>query len=187
MEVRSSAPTVGATALVANTALPAAAAARRVLTGTAPGSYGFEMRPTSPGEGAKQNDPFHVVSGLAKDANRRSNLLLLETSGYDTTVEITLKDRHGVLITKNGQVVRIQQTIPANGTIQLNGDDAFFDGPVSGPRLGHHPVDVERRGRIGRPKRSVVGMATVIDNRTQDFVAPRRRVDDGSEPELHSV
>ncbi len=92
VEIRSSAPTVSATALVANTALPAVAAARRAQTGLASGSYGFEMRPTSPGEGAKQNDPIQVTSGLAHDANRRSNLLLLETSGYDTTVLVELFD-----------------------------------------------------------------------------------------------
>lgn len=169
VEVRSSAPTVSATALVANTALPAVAAARRALTGVASGSYGFEMRPTSPGEGAKQSDPVHVVSGLAKDANRRSNLLLLETSGYDTTVEVTLKDKRGAPITKGGQIVRITQIVPANGTIQLNGDEVFFDGPVSG---AYAWATIQWMSSAtdgaGAPKGSVVGMATVIDNRTQD-------------------
>jgi len=169
VEVRSSAPTVSATALVANTALPAVAAARRAQTGLASGSYGFEMRPTSPGEGAKQSDPYHVVSGLAKDANRRSNLLLLETSGYDTTVQITLTDKNGQPITKGGQVVRITQTVPANGTIQMNGDDVFFDGPVPG---GYVWATLQWLSSAtdgsGTQKGSVVGMATVIDNRTQD-------------------
>ena len=169
VEVRSSAPTVSATALVANTALPAVAAARRALTGAATGSYGFEMRPTGPGEGAKQSDPIHVVSGLAKDDNRRSNLLLLETSGYETTVQITLTDKSGQPITKGGQVVRITQTVPANGTIQLNGDEVFFDGAVPG---GYVWATVQWLSSAaddsGAQKGSVVGMATVIDNRTQD-------------------
>lgn len=170
VEVRSSAPTVSATALVANTAVPAVAAARRALAGTASsGSYGFEMRPTSPGEGAKQNDPTHVVSGLAKDANRRSNLLLLETSGYDTTVRVRLTYKNTDPVVKNGQVVDIVQTVPANGTIQLNGDDAFFDGPVPGSYVW---ATIEwmssAADAFGNQKGSVVGMATVIDNRTQD-------------------
>ncbi|MEO8054551.1 MAG: hypothetical protein ABI768_05330, partial [Acidobacteriota bacterium] len=168
-EVRSSAPTVSATALVANTALPAVAAARRALTGAASGSYGFEMRPTSPGEGAKQNDPIQVVSGLAKDANRRSNLLLLETSGYDTTVQITLTDRNGAPILKGGQVVRLTQVVPANGTVQLNGDDVFFDGPVPGAYAWATIQWMSSAAdALGNAKGSVVGMATVIDNRTQD-------------------
>jgi hypothetical protein len=169
VEVRSSAPTVSATALVANTALPAVAAARRALTGAPSGSYGFEMRPTSPGEGAKQSDPIHVVSGLAKDANRRSNLLLLETSGYDTTVEITLKDHRGAFITRNGQVVRILQNVPANGTVQLNGDEVLFDGAVPGAYVWATIQWMSSAADAsGVPKGSVVGMATVIDNRTQD-------------------
>jgi hypothetical protein len=169
VEVRSPASTVSATALVANTAIPAVAAARRALTGTASGSYGFEMRPTSPGQGAKQSDPYHVVSGLAKDANRRSNLLLLETSGYDTSVQITLTDKNGQAISKNGQLVSIVQTIPANGTIQLNGDDAFFDGPVPGAYVwtSIHWLS-SATDTSGNQRGSVVGMATVIDNRTQD-------------------
>ena len=62
-EVRSSAPTVTATVLVNNRPLPATVAARnasrRTLAGTTPaiGQYGFELRPTIPGEGVKQSDP----------------------------------------------------------------------------------------------------------------------------------
>src|ERR1039457_523446 len=96
VEARSPAPTVTATALVNNRPLPATVAssarARRALAGTTPatGQYGFEMRPTVPGEGVKQSAPIYWVSGLAHDGDRRSNLLLLETSGYDTKILIDL-------------------------------------------------------------------------------------------------
>ncbi len=171
VEVRSSAPTVSATALVANTALAPAAAARRTLAGTAPaGSYGFEMRPTSPGEGAKQNDPVHVVSGLAHDANRRSNLLLLETSGWDTTVLVSLFDGGGHPVTRNGAPVVLEKTVPANGTLQINDTDELFD---AAPLPGSYAfANIEWKSSaadpFGNQKGSVVGMATVIDNRTQD-------------------
>ncbi len=117
-EVRSFAPTVTATVLVNNRPLPATVAARnasrRTLAGTTPatGQYGFELRPTIPGEGVKQSDPIHVVSGLAHDANRRSNLLLLETSGYDTTVLVALFNSNGLLLTKNGAGRSIPQDRP---------------------------------------------------------------------------
>lgn len=174
VEVRSSAPTVSATALVANTAVPAVAAARRALTGAtaaAVGSYGFEMRPTSPGEGAKQNDPIQVVSGLAHDANRRSNLLLLETSGYDTTVLVSLYDAAGRLVTKGGQPVLLQKTVPANGTLQINDADELFDaGPLASGPYAYALITWKSSGTdpTGAQKGAVVGMATVIDNRTQD-------------------
>jgi hypothetical protein len=170
VEVRSAATTVSSTALVANTAVPAVAAARRALTGAATGSYGLEMRPTSPGEGAKLSDPVHVVSGLAHDANRRSNILLLETSGFDTTVQVELHDAAGQLVTKNGQPVLLQKTVPANGTLQINDADELFD---ASPLSGTYAYAVvtwksSAADSTGAQKGSVVGMATVIDNRTQD-------------------
>ena len=170
VEVRSSAPTVSATALVANTALPAVAAARRTLTGVASGSYGFEMRPTSPGEGAKQNDPIQVTSGLAHDANRRSNLLLLETSGYDTTVLVELFNNQGKPVTKNGQPVQLQKTVPANGTLQINDVDELFDAAPLAGTYAYARITWKSSATdgTGAQKGSVVGMATVIDNRTQD-------------------
>lgn len=170
VEIRSSAPTVSATALVANTALPAVAAARRALTGVASGSYGFEMRPTSPGEGAKQNDPIQVTSGLAHDANRRSNLLLLETSGYDTTVLVELFNNQGKPVTKNSQPVQLQKTVPANGTLQVNDADELFDAaPLAGTyAYARITWKSSTTDGTGAQKGSVVGMATVIDNRTQD-------------------
>jgi hypothetical protein len=170
VEVRSAATTVSSTALVANTAVPAVAAARRALTGAATGSYGLEMRPTSPGEGAKQSDPLQVVSGLAHDANRRSNILLLETSGYDTTIQVELRNAGGQLVTKNGQPVLLQKVVPANGTLQINDADELFD---AAPLAGTYAYAVvtwksSATDSTGAQAGSVVGMATVIDNRTQD-------------------
>jgi hypothetical protein len=170
VEIRSSAPTVSATALVANTALPAVAAARRAQTGLASGSYGFEMRPTSPGEGAKQSDPIQVTSGLAHDSNRRSNLLLLETSGYDTTVLVELFNNQGKPVTKNGQPVQLQKTVPANGTLQVNDADELFDAAPLAGTYAYARITWKSSATdgMGAQKGSVVGMATVIDNRTQD-------------------
>lgn len=171
VEVRSSAATVSSTALVANTAVPAVAAARRALTGAATGSYGLEMRPTSPGEGAKQSDPVQVVSGLAHDANRRSNILLLETSGYDTTVQVALYDAAGHLVIKNGQPVLLQKTVPANGTLQINDADELFDPPPLAAGAYAYALitwNSSAADSTGAQNGSVVGMSTVIDNRTQD-------------------
>ncbi len=170
VEVRSSAPTLSATALVANTAVPAVAAARQALTGAAPGSYGFEMRPTAPGEGAKQSDPIQVVSGLAHDADRRSNLLLLETSGYDTTVLVELFNAQGRPVTKNGVAVQLEKTVPANGTLQINDAEELFDAAPLPGKYAYARVTWKSSATdsTGAPKGSVVGMATVIDNRTQD-------------------
>jgi hypothetical protein len=175
-EVRSLAPTVTATVLVNNRPLPATVAARnasrRTLAGTTPptGQYGFELRPTIPGEGVKQSDPIHVVSGLAHDANRRSNLLLLETSGYDTTVLISLYNNAGRLVTKNGQAVQLLKTVSANGTLQINDADELFDSAPLPGAYAYATILWKTSGSdaFGATKGSVVAMATVIDNRTQD-------------------
>jgi hypothetical protein len=177
VEVRSTAPTLTATALVNNRPLPAAVAARNAvrhtLAGTTPatGQYGFEMRPTIPGEGVKQSDPLYWVSGLAHDANRRSNLLLLETSGYDARILIDLFDKNGDRILKNGVPVSLDRTIPANSTVQLFDDADLFDAaplPASYAFAQITWKDNSAADPIGGTKGSVVGMATVIDNRTQD-------------------
>ncbi len=175
-EVRSSAPTVTATVLVNNRPLPATVAARnasrRTPASTAPaiGQYGFELRPTIPGEGVKQSDPVHVVSGLAHDANRRTNLLLLETAGYDTTVLVSLYNIAGRLVTKNGQAVQLLKTVPANGTLQINDSDELFDAAPLAGAYAYARIEWKSSATdpAGAPKGSVVGMATVIDNRTQD-------------------
>jgi hypothetical protein len=177
VEVRSPAPTVTATALVNNRPLPATVAARnaphRTLAGTTPptGQYGFEMRPTVPGEGVKQSDPFYWVSGLAHDANRRSNLLLLETSGFDTKVLVELWDKSHSRVLKNGAAVSIEKTIPANGAVQLFDDADLFDPAPLASSYAYAQITWEDNSvadPVGGALGSVVGMATVIDNRTQD-------------------
>ena len=177
VEVRSTAPTLTATALVNNRPLPATVAARnasrRVPLGTTPatGQYGFEMRPTIPGEGVKQSDPLYWVSGLAHDANRRSNLLLLETSGFDTRILVELFDKSGFRILKNGAPVSLDRTIPANSTVQLFDDADLFDAAPLANSYAYAQITWEDNSAadpVGGTKGSVVGMATVIDNRTQD-------------------
>jgi len=177
VEVRSTAPTLTATALVNNRPLPATVAARnasrRTPLGTTPatGQYGFEMRPTIPGEGVKQSDPLYWVSGLAHDANRRSNLLLLETSGFDTKVLIELFDLNGFPVLRNGSIVSIDRTIPSNATVQLFDDADLFDPVPLANSYAYARItwkDNSVADPIGGARGSVVGMATVIDNRTQD-------------------
>ena len=177
VEVRSPAPTVTATALVNNRPLPATvaatAASRRPLASTTPptGQYGFEMRPTIPGEGVKQSDPFYWVSGLAHDANRRSNLLLLETSGYDTRILIDLFDANANRVLKNGVPVSLVQTIPANATVQLLDNVDLFDSAPLAASYAYAQItwqDNSAADPVGGKLGSVVGMATVIDNHTQD-------------------
>jgi len=177
VEVRSTAPTLTATALVNNRPLPATVAARNVSRrtplGTTPaiGQYGFEMRPTIPGEGVKQSDPLYWVSGLAHDANRRSNLLLLETSGFDTRILVELFDKSGLRILKNGVPVSLDRTIPANSTVQLFDDADLFDLAPLPNSYAYAQITWEDNSAadpVGGTKGSVVGMATVIDNRTQD-------------------
>ena len=177
VEVRSTAPTLSATALVNNRPLPATVAARnashRAPLGTTPatGQYGFEMRPTVPGEGVKQSDPFYWVSGLAHDANRRSNLLLLETSGFNTKVLIELFDGNHNRVLRNGSIVSIDRTIPANSTVQLFDEADLFDAAPLPDSYAFARItwkDNSTADPVGGAKGSVVGMATVIDNRTQD-------------------
>lgn len=176
VEVRSTAPTLTATALVNNRPLPATVAARNAsrsaLAGTpAVGQYGFEMRPTVPGEGVKQSDPLYWVSGLAHDANRRSNLLLLETSGFDTKVLIELFDLNGFPVLRNGSIVSIDKTIPANATVQLFDEADLFDPAPLANSYAYARItwkDNSAADPVGGARGSVVGMATVIDNRTQD-------------------
>jgi hypothetical protein len=177
VEVRSPAPTVTATALVNNRPLPATVAVRnalrRSLAGTTPptGQYGFEMRPTVPGEGVKQSDPFYWVSGLAHDANRRSNLLLLETSGYDTRILIDLFDANGNPVLKSGAPVSLDETIPANATVQLLDNGDLFDSAPLESSYAYARItwkDNSAADPVGGKLGSVVGMATVIDNHTQD-------------------
>ena len=180
-EVRSSATTVSATAVVNNQPLLAASAyatASRtaladgtpLLAGSAPRSFGSEMRPVAPGEGARNADPAYAVSGLEFDANRRTNLLLAETSGYDTTVRVQLFQSNGSPVTKGGQPVDFKQQVPAGQTVQVNAPDLFDDtASYASPYFwALVTFDSSAADAFGVPAGSVVPLATAIDNRTQD-------------------
>jgi hypothetical protein len=176
-EVRSNATTVSATAVVNNQPLVAASASRvalaagtPLLAGAAPRSFGSEMRPVAPGEGARNGDPAYAVSGLEFDANRRTNLLLAETSGYDTKVRVQLFQSNGSPVTKGGQTVDFKQEVPAGQTVQVNAPDLFDDtASYAGPYFwALVTFDSSAADAFGVPAGSVVPLATAIDNRTQD-------------------
>ena len=100
-EVRSAAPTVTATALVNNRPLPATVAlrnaSRRALAGTTPatGQYGFELRPTIPGEGVKQSDP--IARRLGSRARRE------QTVESASARDVRLRhDGHGGAVRRRG-------------------------------------------------------------------------------------
>lgn len=176
LEVSSPSATLAATALVGNSPVDAAAAAKRGLlavggTGTASGTpqYGFEMRPTAPGEGVQFGEPPYILSGLRHDARRRTNVLLTETAGYPTTVRLKVLDRLGGAIQRDGQAVMIEREVPALGTIQINDEELFGAENLTGSPY----ATVEFvRGVLdpfwGKERGAVVPFATVIDRGTQD-------------------
>jgi hypothetical protein len=175
LEVRSSATTITATAIVSNQPIapPAAALAVTAPAGAAaaaalplPRVFGSEMRPVAPGEGAKASDPRFVVSGLAYDANRRTNLLLAETSGLDTDIEVKLLQSNGTPATKGGQPVVIRQRILAGQTLQINYPDLFDETATYASAYFYALVAFQPGTGSGG---SVVPLATVLDNRTQNF------------------
>ena len=143
-----------------------------LLAGSASRSFGSEMRPVAPGEGAKRNaDPAHVVSGLENDANRRTNLLLAETSGYDTTIRDQRFQAKARPSRRDGQLVDFKQT--GAGGPDRPGQRRRLSSRTGPPtrartsgarswstRAAPTP-SASRRGRS-------FGLATVIDNRTQD-------------------
>ncbi len=176
-EVRSGATTVSATAVVNNQPLFAASASRTALatgtalvSGSAPRTFGSEMRPVAPGEGARNGDPAFAVSGLEFDANRRTNLLLAETSGYETTVRVQLFQSNGAPVTKGGLPVDFKQVVPAGQTVQVNAPDLFDDAAsyASAYFWALVTFDSSAVDSFGVPAGSVVPLATAIDNRTQD-------------------
>jgi hypothetical protein len=176
LEVRSDTTTVTATALVMNEPLAASVSGGRPVARATAGPtlvvqqpsriFGSEMRPVAPGEGASVSDPEFVVSGLAYDPNRRTNLLLAETSGLDTTVRIQLFQSNGAPVTKGGQPVDFQQIVPAGQTVQINSPDLYDETATYASPYSYAIVTFQpREGSSG----SVVPLATVLDNRTQDF------------------
>lgn len=185
LELRSSSPAVSATALVSNVPFETTPAGRvegGTGSGTSSGQYGFELRPVSPGEGVKDSDQLFVLSGLAHDARRRTNILLTETSGYDTKVRVELfESTRGDPVLVGGQPVKIEVWVPALGTVQLNDPDLF--GAVVDP-LNKAPYAKvtwleSTVGSDGVYRGSVVPFGTVIDAGTQDAslrvgVSPRK-------------
>ncbi|MBL8112326.1 MAG: hypothetical protein JNK60_05540, partial [Acidobacteria bacterium] len=137
LEVRSPSPTLSATVLVNNQQISATvpASARSAKPGdsaavTTPAAvtkqYGFEMRPTIPGEGAKASDPAYVLSGLSHiPGKRRTNILLTETTGFDSDILVSLYRPNGAGVLKDGQEFKKLFTVPALGTLQLNDDELF--------------------------------------------------------------
>jgi hypothetical protein len=186
VDVRSSAATLSATAIVNNTPLQGAAASRGTMAGSrnaldAPANnvnlaavknYGFEMRPTAPGEGVKATDPLFVLSGMIHSDKKRTNVLLLETSGYDTYVDVSFfQGKNGTPVTKNGaNVVLNRQLVNAGQTVQINDAD-IFDGvdPLLDPFVwALVKFDDAFIDAFGISHGSVVPMATIVDNRTSD-------------------
>jgi hypothetical protein len=83
---------------------------------------------------------------------------------------VALFDSAGNPVTKNGTAVQFEKTVPANGTLQINDADELFDiAPLPGE---YAYAMIEWKSSVtdaaGAQKGSVVGMATVVDNRTQD-------------------
>lgn len=176
LDISSPAATLSATAMVNNKPLLPLVAGKTAALGTgvegtllSTGEFGFEMRPVSVGEGANANDRSFIVSGLWHDATRRTNLILRETTGNATKVVIQLFDNLGNAVEKGGQAVRLEKTVPALGSLQINDDELFPTEDLTG---GSVWAQLEfQRGVIdpfGRERGAVVPLATVIDAGTQD-------------------
>ena len=175
LDVSSPSPTLSATALVNNKpVVPLVAGKTAALDSAIAGTvlstaeFGFEMRPVAPGEGASQEDPEHVVSGLWHDARRRTNLILRETTGNETTVRLELFDGDGQPVLRDGVPVDREVTVPAHGSRQLNYDELFPPGEFAAALRAKVTF---LRGSIdpfGQTHGAVVPLATVIDSGTQD-------------------
>lgn len=178
VEVSSPSATLSSTAIVANTPnIPEqtradAASSREGLHVTAPptsgSQYGFEMRPTRPGEGVSATDPLFVLTGLTHDpGRRRSNLILLETAGYTTTVRVKLYQSNAAPVLKDGQPHILSVEVPANGTVQINDAELF---PETLPTREQWALIEFETGfnDFGRLRGSVFPFATNIDDGTQD-------------------
>ena len=175
LDISSPAATLSATAMVNNKPLVPLVAGKTAALGTAiegtvlsNGEFGFEMRPVAAGEGAQALDPTYVVSGLWHDARRRTNLILRETTGNQTTVRIQLFDRAGAPVLREGAPIDFETTVPALGSLQVNDAELFPAAAIDGSLWARIEF---RRGVIdpfGRNRGAVVPFATVIDSGTQD-------------------
>ncbi len=175
LDVSSPSPTLSATALVNNKpVVPLVAGKTAALDSAIAGTvlstaeFGFEMRPVAPGEGASQKDPDHVVSGLWHDARRRTNLILRETTGNETTVRVELFDGEGQAVLRDGVPVDFEVPVPGHGSVQINHDKLFPAGEFA---EAFRAKVTFLRGSIdpfGQTHGAVVPLATVIDAGTQD-------------------
>ncbi|MEO6323346.1 MAG: hypothetical protein ABIT01_20400 [Thermoanaerobaculia bacterium] len=178
VEIRSPSVTLSTTAIVNNTRLSALGGlgAKRALgtplgTTTTVGQFGFEMRPTKPGEGVNVDDLTFVLSGLSHEARRRTNILLTETSGGETTVRIELFDERGIPLFKNGKPAQLDQVVPALSTVQILSSELFDPNVTYTDQALYAKVSFVSgtyTGSLGPVIGSVVPFATVIDNLTND-------------------
>ena len=176
LDISSPAATLSATAMVNNKPLAPLVAGKTAALGTAVegallsnAEFGFEMRPVAAGEGVSAYDRSFIVSGLWHDASRRTNLILRETTGNATQVVIRLVDNEGHPVLKNGQEIRLDVTVPALGSIQINDADLFPEEPLTGGSVWAQ-LEFQRgvTDPFGRERGAVVPFATVIDSGTQD-------------------
>ncbi len=114
---------------------------------------GFPFLETSPI--GRKGAPAHRFAGLAKGADKRSNLVLVETSGRECTARVTLLAPNG------GQLLAEKSfTVRANQYFQIN--DVFGD---QGLGLGEGPFrDVEVTVEVVSGDGNLVSVATVNDN-----------------------
>lgn len=180
LEVRSPSPTLSATVLVNNqqisATVPASARSSKAgdsLTATTPASvtkqYGFEMRPTIPGEGAKASDPAYVLTGLSHIPGRkRTNILLTETTGFDADILVSLHRSNGDPIVKDGVNFEKLLTVPALGTLQLNDDELFPPESLGDALYARFDFKPRAADALGNYHGAIVPFGTVIDQRTQD-------------------
>ena len=175
LDISSPAATLSATAMVNNKPLAPLVAGKTAALGAAVvgtlltnAEFGFEMRPVAAGEGASAFDPTHVVSGLWHDAQRRTNLILRETTGNETVVRIQLFDNQGRPIRRDGNAVDVEVKVPALGSLQINDDELFPADPVDQSVWARVEFRQGVVDGFGRNRGAVVPFATVIDSGTQD-------------------
>lgn len=175
LEISSPSPSVSATSVVTSTPVVYEAANRKrrldesanALPGGFP-QYGFEMRPIAPGEGVKEGSASFFLSGLRHDARRRTNILLTETSGYQTTVLLKLFDSRGRQIYAGSEPVSTTVTVPALSTVQINDADLFGSAAQGGAPYAEVSFQTSERDKFGVMAGAVMPIATVIDQGTQD-------------------
>lgn len=175
LDVSSPSPTLSATAMVNNKPVVPLVAGKTAALGAAvegtlltTAEFGFEMRPVAAGEGANGSDGTFVVTGLRHDGQRRTNLILRETTGNQTSVSVELFDAFGAAVLRNGAPVRLEVAVPALGSLQLNDDVLFPAEALEGSAWARVRFVRGVIDPFGRNLGAVVPFATVIDSGTQD-------------------